>query len=42
MSTVQEDFDLLFDLQQEANTLKQKVEQASFEYDINQLLIYEA
>jgi hypothetical protein len=39
---VQEDFDLLFDLQEEAKALKEKVEQASFQFDIKQLLIYEA
>jgi hypothetical protein len=39
---VQEDFDLLFDLQEEAKSLKEKVEQASFQFDIKQLLIYEA
>jgi hypothetical protein len=39
---VQEDFDLLFDLHEEANILKQQVEQATFQFDIQQLLIYEA
>ena len=41
-STVQEDFDLLSDLQEEANILYQKAEQASFQFDIKQLLVYEA
>jgi hypothetical protein len=39
---VQEDFDLLFNLYEEATELKQQVEQGMIQFDIKQLQIYEA